>query len=146
MTTRTRTRTRALALEPIALARREAGRIARFGVVGLANTAITLALYALLTSLGCPAPAASALAFCAGAANSFQLNRRWTFSDLPTGSDAWARFVGVQGAGAVLSAGGVAALRAAGWGHLAAECAILPCVTVVVYSLSRLLVFRSASI
>ena len=65
---------------------REAGRVMRFCVVGAANTAITLTAFVLLTALGCRAPAASALAFCAGAANSFHLNRRWTFSDLPRGA------------------------------------------------------------
>jgi putative flippase GtrA len=62
---------------------REAGRAVRFGVVGAANAASTLFAFVLLTALSCRAPAASALAFCAGAANSFHLNRRWTFSDLP---------------------------------------------------------------
>ncbi len=131
---------------PDAGLRRELGRVLRFGVVGVVNTAITVAVFAALDALGAPGPAASALAFCAGAVNSFQLNRRWTFSDIPTARGAWVRFVAVQGLGAVLSAAGVAALEAAGWAHLAAECAILPCVTLVVYSLARLLVFRPARV
>ncbi len=121
---------------------REAGRAVRFCVVGATNTAITLGAFVLLTALGCRAPAASALAFCAGAANSFHLNRRWTFSDIPTARWARARFVAIQGLGALTSAAGLTALQSAGWAHMAAECAVLPCVTVGLYGLSRLLVFR----
>jgi putative flippase GtrA len=123
--------------------RRELGRIVRFCLVGATNTVITFAAYAALTAAGCDAPVASAIAFGIGAINSYQLNRRWTFSDVPTARDAWLRFATIQGFGALLSAGGVAAVEGAGWGHLTAECAILPFVTAVVYCLSRLLVFRS---
>ena len=126
--------------------RGEAPRILRFCLVGAANTAITLAAFALLIALGCPAPLASAIAFGAGAANSYQLNRRWTFAGLGTARRAWLRFAASQGAGALASAGGVYALQRAGWPHMAAECVILPFVTVALYSVSRLLVFRSASI
>ena len=122
--------------------RGELGRILRFGAVGAVNTVVTLAVFTALDTLGLPGAAASTIAFCAGAVNSFQLNRRWTFSDIPTPRGAWVRFVGVQGLGAALSGIGVGALAAAGWAHLAAECAILPCVTIIVYSLSRTLVFR----
>ena len=82
--------------------------------VGVANTVITLAAFALLDHARRPAPAASALAFCAGAANSFQLNRRWTFADIPTPRGALMRFVGVQGRGAARSGRG---RRAAGGRH-----------------------------
>ncbi len=121
---------------------REAGRAVRFCVVGAANTAITLTTFVLLTALGCRAPAASALAFCAGAANSFHLNRRWTFSDIPTARWARTRFVAIQGLGALASAVGLGALQSDGWAHMTAECAVLPCVTAGLYGLSRLLVFR----
>jgi putative flippase GtrA len=101
-------------------------RILRFCVVGVTNTLVTLAVYALLIAIGFWAPLASGIAFCAGATNSYQLNRRC--------------------AGALASAGGVLVLTHAGWPRLAAECVILPCVTVALYSVSRLLVFRSASV
>jgi putative flippase GtrA len=124
---------------------REALRIARFCVVGVTNTLLTLAVFTLLVALEAPAPLASGLAFCAGAANSYQLNRRWTFSGLGRAHHAVLRFVVSQGAGALASAGGVFVLTQAGWPRLAAECVILPCVTIALYSVSRLLVFRSAS-
>ena len=125
---------------------REALRIGRFCVVGVTNTLLTLAVFTLLVALGVPAPLASGLAFCAGAANSYQLNRRWTFRGLGRAHHAALRFVVSQGAGALASAGGVFVLTHADWPRLAAECVILPCVTIALYSVSRLLVFRSASV
>jgi putative flippase GtrA len=122
---------------------RERARLLRFCAVGVANSAVTLAAFTILSALGCPATAASALAFGAGAVNSFVANRRWTFGDLPAADRAWLRFALIQGMGALTSAAGVGALAAAGWPHLAAECAILPCVTAGLYCLPRLFVFRT---
>lgn len=126
-----------------ATAPRERARLLRFCVVGVANSAVTLMAFTFLSALGCPAAAASALAFGAGAVNSFVTNRRWTFRDLPAADRAWLRFSLIQGVGALASAAGVGALVAAGWPHLAAECAILPCVTASLYCLSRLFVFHT---
>ncbi len=128
---------------PVVIAPREPLRLLRFCVVGLANSAVTLAAFTVLTALGCSATAAAALAFGAGAVNSFLCNRSWTFRDLTTTARAWWRFAVIQGIGAVASAAGVGALTARDWPHLAAECAILPCVTVTLYCLSRLFVFRA---
>jgi putative flippase GtrA len=124
----------------------ESLRILRFCVVGVTNTLVTLAVYALLIATGFWAPLASGIAFGAGATNSYQLNRRWTFSGLGRAHHAVLRFVVAQGVGALASAGGVLVLTHAGWPRLAAECVILPCVTVALYSVSRLLVFRSPSV
>jgi putative flippase GtrA len=124
----------------------EALRMLRFCVVGATNTVVSLGAFALLVALGCAAPPASAMAFCVGATSSYQLNSRWTFAGLRRAHHAVLRFVAFQGAGAVASAGGVFVLVHAGWPRLAAECVILPCVTVALYSVSRLLVFRSASV
>jgi putative flippase GtrA len=120
-------------------------RIARFCVVGVSNTLIALVSFVVLVRVGLPAPPASGLAFCAGAVNSYQLNRRWTFAGMLRTSHAWLRFTIAQATGALASAGGVFVLTNAGWPRLAAECVILPCVTAALYSVSRLLVFRSIS-
>jgi putative flippase GtrA len=135
-----RTAPRSLAVAP-----REPLRIARFCVVGVANSAVTFAVFTMLCALGCPAPPASAVGFGAGAVNSFVLNSRWTFSDLAVAGRAFWRFAGIQGFGALLSAAGVAGLLTLGASRTVAECVILPCVTVTLYCLSRLLVFRGSA-
>jgi putative flippase GtrA len=125
-----------------AVAGREPLRIARFCVVGIANSVVTLVVFTALGAVGCPAPLASAVGFGAGAVNSFLLNRRWTFADLATADGAFWRFAGIQGVGALMSAAGVAGVLTVEPSRTVAECAILPCVTVTLYLLSRLLVFR----
>jgi putative flippase GtrA len=120
----------------------EARRIVRFCLVGVTNTIVALGAFAVLVTIGVIAPLASALAFGAGAFNSYQLNRRWTFAGLGRAHHAALRFTVAQAAGALASAIGVYVLTHADWPRLAAECVILPCVTVALYSVSRLLVFR----
>jgi putative flippase GtrA len=52
----------------------------KFGIVGVSNTLITLAVYTLLLKVfGVWYLAASAIGFVVGAVNGFLLNRRWTF-------------------------------------------------------------------
>src|SRR5271170_2935810 len=52
----------------------------KFGIVGVSNTLLTLAVYTLLLKVfGVWYLAASAIGFAVGAVNGFLLNRRWTF-------------------------------------------------------------------
>src|SRR5271154_6493538 len=54
----------------------------KFGIVGISNTLLTLAVYTLLLKvLGVWYLAASAIGFAVGATNGFLLNRRWTFRE-----------------------------------------------------------------
>ena len=117
-------------------------RMVRFCAVGLLNTGLTIASYAALVALGCPAPAASAAGFALGAVNSYWCNARWTFAAMDRARGAPARYGGVQGFGAGLSALGLAAARGLGAARLPAEIVTLPWVAVTTYVLSRLLVFR----
>jgi putative flippase GtrA len=124
--------------------RTEAARFIRFALVGVANTVLTLLVFAVLTHVGVAADTASGLAFAAGAANGYLFNRRWTFH-AQGGAATLARYVGVQGAGAVLSAGGVALVTSdLDVRHLAAECLVIPVITLLTYTLSRRLVFADA--
>jgi putative flippase GtrA len=84
-------------------------RFLKFGVVGVANTLITLAVFNLVAVvLGWPAVLGNALGWAAGFANSFVWNRRWTFADR-TGIDtprSLARFA-VAGLCALLASSGI---------------------------------------
>jgi putative flippase GtrA len=127
--------------------RAEAGRLVRFGVVGLSNTILTLAVFALLTAEGAPSPVASAVAFCAGAANGYVLNRSWTFRGSRRGPGTLVRYAAVQALGAGFSAAGVAlASSDLSLRRLVAEAVVLPIVTLITYSLSRTLVFRASTL
>ncbi len=56
-------------------------RFLTFAAIGLVNTAVTFAVFNLCTAAGLPAAAANALGWTAGFANSFLMNRTWTFAD-----------------------------------------------------------------
>jgi putative flippase GtrA len=105
----------------------------RFALVGVTNTIVTLASYALLTHLSVPRSIASAAAFGLGAANGYRLNRTWTFHSERRGAGVAARYVGVQALGALLSAAAIGLLRS--------EFLVLPVVTLITFTLSRRLVF-----
>jgi putative flippase GtrA len=118
------------------------GQLVRFALVGMTNTAVTLASYAVLTAAGTPAAAAAAAAFGLGAANGYRLNRRWTFRAPSTGAVTAGRYVAVQALGAGLSAAGVAmATGRLGLPRMAAEAVVLPWVTCTTFVLVRRLVF-----
>jgi putative flippase GtrA len=57
------------------------GRIAKFGAVGLINTGVDFALYVWLTaSIGLAPVPSNMISYSVGVANSFYLNRLWTFA------------------------------------------------------------------
>jgi putative flippase GtrA len=121
----------------------EIARLVRFCGVGATNTAITLAAFDLLVHAGCPAWAASAIAFAAGAVNGYHWNARWTFAGRAADATATRlRYLAVQGAGTALSAVGLLAAHGVlGLAHLPAELVILPLVTLLMYVLMRSVVF-----
>jgi putative flippase GtrA len=117
-------------------------QLARYLVVGASNTAITLAVYAVLVRAGAPAVGASVAAFWAGALNGFRLNRRWTFRSDRRGLRTGGRYVLVQLLGVGLNALGVAfAVGVAEVPKLAGDLAALPPVTAATFVLSRTWVF-----
>jgi putative flippase GtrA len=124
--------------------RTEAARLARYAIVGASNTALTFVAYTLLTAVGLAAPAASAIGFALGAANGYQLNRRWTFAASAGGRPVVLRYVAVQTLGAAASAAGVALARGDGIPRVPAELVVLPLVTLLTYALARTVVFVAA--
>src|SRR5204863_109413 len=104
--------------------------------VGASNTAVTLVVYGVLVRAGVAPVAASVVAFAAGAANGFRLNRAWTFRSARRGLATGARYLVVAGLGLALNAVGVAlAVHVAELPKLAAEVAALPPVTAATFAL-----------
>ncbi|HEX7300149.1 MAG TPA: GtrA family protein [Solirubrobacteraceae bacterium] len=120
-------------------------QLARYGLVGATNTALTLAAYAALVALGAPAPLAAAAGWSAGAVNGYVLNRGWTFASALRGMRPAARYTTVALLGAGLDAAGVVLLVGhEGLPRLAGEMAILPAVTALTFVLCRRWVFGRA--
>jgi putative flippase GtrA len=117
----------------------------RFAAVGVTNTLLSTAIFAVLFHLGVHYLLASALAFAVGALNSYTLNRRWTFrSHAPRGPEL-ARFVGVQAVGLGVNLALLAALvEVAGIRHVVAQLLAFPVASLVTFALSRQWAFKNA--
>jgi putative flippase GtrA len=89
--------------------RLEAATIAqfvKFGIVGVSNTVLSFAVYALLLKvLGVWYVAASGIGFAVGAVNGFLLNRRWTFKEHVGDALTPVRWAVVQSCGLALNLG-----------------------------------------
>ena len=120
-------------------------QLVRYGLVGAANTALTLATYAVLVAFHAPVPLAGALGWGVGAVNGFVLNRAWTFRGAASGATPAARYAAV----ALMGSGINAALLGIAVGdehlpRLAAELAVLAPVTMLTFVLCRGWVFARA--
>jgi putative flippase GtrA len=83
--------------------RQLATQFVKFGIVGISNTLLTLAVYTLLLKvLGVWYVAASAIGFLVGAVNGFLWNRRWTFREHVGDTLTPVRWFVVQGCGLLL--------------------------------------------
>jgi putative flippase GtrA len=78
----------------------------KFGIVGVSNTLLTLAVYTVLLKVfGVWYLAASAIGFAVGATNGFLLNRRWTFREHVGDALTPVRWGIVQSAGLAVNEG-----------------------------------------
>jgi putative flippase GtrA len=78
----------------------------KFGIVGVSNTVLSFAVYALLLKVfGVWYVAASAIGFAVGAVNGFLLNRRWTFKEHVGDALTPVRWGVVQSCGLALNLG-----------------------------------------
>jgi putative flippase GtrA len=117
-------------------------QLVRFGLVGSANTALTLATYAVLVGLHAPVALAGAGGWAVGAVNGYLLNRAWTFRGAAPGALPAARYAVVALAGSGLNAVLVSiAVSEQHLPHIAGELAVLPPVTVLSFLLCRGWVF-----
>lgn len=118
--------------------RRLLAQYLRFVTVGVSNTLISTATYAVLVRLGVPYLAASALAFSLGALNSYALNRRWTFRSRNRRAPELARFACVQAVGLAANLLLLAAfVGGAGAPRLLGQLLAFPLASVATFALSR---------
>jgi putative flippase GtrA len=109
----------------------------KFVVVGTSNTAISLVTFALLLRLGIVYWVAGGIAFLAGAANGYLLNRHWTFA-APDSWRARRRYVIVQAAGlAATTALLWLFVSVAGIARIPAYAVTIPTVTVTTFAANR---------
>jgi putative flippase GtrA len=79
-------------------------QLVRFSAVGVANTLVTLASYALLLHARVPIAVAGGASYALGGVNGFALNRRFTFAHRGRLTRAALRYGAVAAVGAVLDA------------------------------------------
>lgn len=86
--------------------RQRINQFLRFCTVGLANTAVDFSVFIILTLGGVPYLLAQVISYSAGTANSFFLNRKWTFQVAgKTNIMEVVRFVVVNGLSLLMSSG-----------------------------------------
>ena len=132
-----------------ALWRDHGARLLRFGIVGVLNTGVDVALYAVLAlGLGWHPVLANTASYAAGTVCSFVINRAWTFADRRGGAAAgrqFLRFLGVNLATLAIGNLAIALLLAFGAGPMAAKgVSVLLCFAIN-YALTRRFVFNAAA-
>jgi putative flippase GtrA len=118
----------------------------RFVTVGVANTLLSTAVFAVLFHFGVHYLLGSSLAFALGALNSYTLNRRWTFRSRARRAPELARFVCVQAVGLGVDLALLAGLvEGAGIRHVFAQVLAFPAASIITFALSRQWAFKPTS-
>ena len=114
-------------------------QFARYGFVGVGNTAISFVTFSALIAIGTPYVLASGIAFVPAAAASYTGNRGWTFAGAASShAHAVPRYVVVLLLGLLTDLVLIAALvDGLGVSKLPAQLAVIPAVAVQGYLLSR---------
>ncbi len=123
-------------------------RVGRFSIVGALNTLVDIAVFmALLKLFAVPLVTANLLAFAVALANSYVMNRLWTFGDSTAPHDlaTISRFLSCNVAGALLATAALAILARVGLPVLAAKVLSIAVSMVWNYLTMRHLVFRPPS-
>ena len=117
----------------------------KFGIVGVSNTLIAFAVYALLLKVfGVWYVAASGIGFVVGAVNGFLLNRRWTFSGHVGDALTPVRWAVVQSCGLACNLGLVYLfVDDAGMDKLLGQIPATAIVTVLTFAANRAWTFRA---
>ncbi len=117
----------------------------KFGIVGVSNTLLFLAIYTvLLKGFGVWYLAASAIGFTVGAVNGFLLNRRWTFQEHVGDALTPVRWGVVQGGGLLLNLALVyVCVEDVGLDKLVGQTIAIVVVVVVTFVANRTWTFRA---
>jgi len=122
----------------------ERTKMVKFALVGTLNTGVDFAVFMLLVYLfGVPAWLAQIGSYGSGVANSYWMNRRWTFRASGGGNLREAlRFAAVNGTSFLAATAVLLGLnQGLGWSPLVAKLASVAIATMVNYSGSRYWVF-----
>jgi len=112
----------------------------------VSNTAISLAVYAGLLAVGVWYVAAIVVAYGAGLANGYTLNRRWTFLAGGFSIVSLSRYTAVQMTGLLVSVGcTVLLVERFGVSELAAQVLSWPPVIAFTFTATRVWVFRTGT-
>lgn len=65
----------------------------KFGIVGVANTAVDAVVFAILAVVGVPVLIAQVISYSCGVVNSYWMNGRWTFRDATRGGGDRAKLI-----------------------------------------------------
>jgi len=120
-------------------------QLVRFAAVGIVSNGALFLLYLVLTSAGLSPTLAMSLAYVAGVAQTFALNRTWTFSHSGNFAAPLARYASTYGIGYVVN---LCLLRLLvdelAWPHQWVQGAAILFVAALVFALQKHWVFRSA--
>ena len=121
---------------------RESRHAVKYAIVGVANVAIDLGIYALLVHLGVWYVLAKTLSLCVATLNGYTFNRRWTFRAGDHETMKLARYVTVQGTGLLLNLALLTGLvEIAGLHEVTAAAAAVPFVAAYCFLGNRLWTF-----
>ena len=122
-------------------------RALKFGLVGIANTALDFALFSSLTlAAGWAAVPANVASYCAGIALSFVLNRAWTFRDRHRRQTLSQLLLFAAGSLVALGLStAVVALLAGTWGPLPAKVVSIGVTFAWNYVFSNFIVFKKTA-
>jgi putative flippase GtrA len=118
-------------------------QLLRFAAVGVSNTLITLASYALGIRAGLPYLIAGALSYALGGVNGFAVNRTWTFGHRGRIAPAAARYGAVTALGIAANLALLHAAISTGIPRSLGEVAAIAPVTLLTFALNRAWAFAS---
>jgi putative flippase GtrA len=122
----------------------EAHRIAKFAVVGVANTIVTFASYAVLIALGVTYLVAGPIAWTLGVLHGYTWNRIWTFGRASHRYSLMGRYFAVGAIGLALNTALLLlVVEVLDVQRLLAELIALPLVVLTTFLLNRYWVFDS---